>query len=335
MLIKFSRHVNEFAEHLNRKASISEIYQELGIDGSELEDPLAFISLRKAVLFLERASEALDRPWLGLEVALAFQPGGTGLLGQLMRNAPDARTAMHQLAATAPTFLFPFDAGFEETQGRGRLRWSFENTGVKISGEIQFSQFIAASAILRLQDGIGTDWVPLHVAFAHKQIPISPQARELFGPTIQFDACENGIAFSMPTLDRKMTGSDDTLYAVLKDLAKRWLQEARLFPPIVSEVRNEILSQLKAGPIDLENVARSLNVTPRLLQSRLEQVGTNFEKILNETRSELALQLLKETDLPVSEIAYDLGYSDPSVLTRAVRRWFDKSPSQIRQEARV
>jgi AraC-like DNA-binding protein len=37
--------------------------------------------------------------------------------------------------------------------------------------------------------------------------------------------------------------------------------------------------------------------------------------------------------MPIGEIAYALGYSDPTVFRRAFRRWFGQSPSRWRSQA--
>ena len=43
-----------------------------------------------------------------------------------------------------------------------------------------------------------------------------------------------------------------------------------------------------------------------------------------------ALELLKSTDLQISEIAYDVGFSDPSYFTRMFRQEFGKAPGEVR-----
>ncbi|MEL7534180.1 MAG: helix-turn-helix transcriptional regulator, partial [Bacteroidota bacterium] len=45
-----------------------------------------------------------------------------------------------------------------------------------------------------------------------------------------------------------------------------------------------------------------------------------------------AKELLFSTELSVSEIAYDLGFSDPHYFSRAFKKEFGQSPSQVRKE---
>ena len=43
-----------------------------------------------------------------------------------------------------------------------------------------------------------------------------------------------------------------------------------------------------------------------------------------------ALELLRSTDLQISEIAYDVGFSDPSYFTRMFRQELGKAPGEVR-----
>jgi AraC-like DNA-binding protein len=59
--------------------------------------------------------------------------------------------------------------------------------------------------------------------------------------------------------------------------------------------------------------------------------STNFQQILDEIRFEAACQLLDKTQLPITDIAGSLGYSESSAFTRAFRRWSGAAPSRRRQ----
>jgi AraC-like DNA-binding protein len=56
-----------------------------------------------------------------------------------------------------------------------------------------------------------------------------------------------------------------------------------------------------------------------------------FNDLLNQARYGYARQKLRNTQLPVAEIAKSLGYSDPAHFTRAFRRWSGLSPTDFRK----
>lgn len=81
----------------------------------------------------------------------------------------------------------------------------------------------------------------------------------------------------------------------------------------------------------LEDGAARLAMHPRTLNRRLQTERTNFRKLLNEARFEVAQQLLAGTGMEVTNIAFALGYADPSGFTHAFQRWSGAAPSEWRE----
>jgi len=66
------------------------------------------------------------------------------------------------------------------------------------------------------------------------------------------------------------------------------------------------------------------------LQRRLQAEGTSFQRLLDDTRRELAQQYLGQTDLSLADACYLLGFRDLSSFFRTSKRWFGTSPRQYR-----
>ena len=63
-----------------------------------------------------------------------------------------------------------------------------------------------------------------------------------------------------------------------------------------------------------------------------EIVGKSAMDYLNQLRVERAEELLKSSDMSISEIAYCCGFSDPNYFSRTYKRILKKTPSQTRLE---
>ncbi len=101
-------------------------------------------------------------------------------------------------------------------------------------------------------------------------------------------------------------------------------------------VRREILENLSDPGLGVEAVAQRQGVTPRYIQRLFEAEGTTFTEFLRDSRLDLAFRLLKERGAEpggVTAVAYDAGFSDLSTFSRAFRRRFDATPSQVRRPA--
>jgi len=63
---------------------------------------------------------------------------------------------------------------------------------------------------------------------------------------------------------------------------------------------------------------------------RLDEEQQSFQKLLDQVRAEHATRYLQNTRLPLSSIAYMVGFSDASNFRRAYTKWTGKSPREVR-----
>ncbi len=96
-------------------------------------------------------------------------------------------------------------------------------------------------------------------------------------------------------------------------------------------VRQAIGQALAEAECTREHVAASLGLHPRTLQRRLREIGQSFEGLRDGVRRNLAVRYLARSDLPLNEIVDRLGYSEPAVFSRSCRRWFARTPSELRR----
>ena len=77
-------------------------------------------------------------------------------------------------------------------------------------------------------------------------------------------------------------------------------------------------------------MAQALHLSQRTLQRRLQEEGTSYQQLLDDTRRDMAEQYLQQPGLTLLEVAYLLGFADPSNFFRAFRRWFGCTPNEYR-----
>lgn len=80
----------------------------------------------------------------------------------------------------------------------------------------------------------------------------------------------------------------------------------------------------------LKTVSSELGVSARTVQRRLSRSGQGFRHQRDRLRKERAAALLRETALPIADIARDLGFSEAASFSRAFRRWFGVPPIRFR-----
>ena len=129
-------------------------------------------------------------------------------------------------------------------------------------------------------------------------------------------------------LSLAVRGRNDKERYTLQNLIQNRLRPRH--PDIVAQVVRLLRPRVTSGGVSLDEVAAFLSLHPWSLLRRLKLRGTTFRRLLNETRYEVAGQLLRGTRLSVTEIGIALGYADTAVFTRAFRRWSGASPSDWR-----
>jgi len=87
-----------------------------------------------------------------------------------------------------------------------------------------------------------------------------------------------------------------------------------------------LLNHESENTFTLEYCAKHLHISTSTLKRRLKAEGTSFNQVVQETKFFLAKQYLSNETIPLSEIAYLLGFSDNSALSRAFKKWSGVSP---------
>jgi AraC-like DNA-binding protein len=102
--------------------------------------------------------------------------------------------------------------------------------------------------------------------------------------------------------------------------------------------RNQLIDNVRAlllaRPgvfLDINGVAEKLGFSVRTFQRKLGEEKTSFQEILDEVRFRLAKEYLRETRIPLQEIAPLLGFNEPGNFTHAFKRWSGVAPNAFRQ----
>lgn len=94
------------------------------------------------------------------------------------------------------------------------------------------------------------------------------------------------------------------------------------------------LAQRTGSQLFIEDAASSLGLSVRTLQRRLAEAGLSYTALRNQVRLEKASRLIDDSDARLIDVAYQLGFSDPSHFTRAFKSWTGLAPRQFRQRMR-
>lgn len=98
----------------------------------------------------------------------------------------------------------------------------------------------------------------------------------------------------------------------------------------------DLMSDRLERPLSLTDLARRLSCQPRTLDRRFRaRLGAPPGQVYRHMRLSAARSMIEDSRRSVTEIALLCGYDSPAALTRAIRRQYGASPSELRKGART
>jgi AraC-like DNA-binding protein len=175
---------------------------------------------------------------------------------------------------------------------------------------------------------VGSDWKPCALELDLPEPAQISEFEDVFACPIAFGSNSIGIAFKQDELlSRNPVAASSAAISLAEVFRSRSSAIPKNIPDTVSEI---IRLQIRKGKVDMDAASRSMNSSVRQLRRALDREGTSFRKIARKIRTDLAKELILGTSLPLSVIAGEVGYANPSLFTRAFARDVGQSPSSYR-----
>lgn len=270
-----------------------------------------------------------DHP--AVHVIRTNQRGRYGFLEYLFRSSKTLRQAVGLL----PKFgiLFNDLADFTVANAPDGQEVHYRIRGQR-EGLGQHGNEYAVLALVQLaRECLGVQWRPDKVWFSHCPEGDGRELEEFLGVTPVYNAPTSGLLLDSAVLDRELPASEPALNELLMAHLNRLLPEAGR-PTFVARVERALNDALASrGEPILDVVSQGLGMSGRTLQRRLGEYGIAFQELLDSVRSRRARELLSDKSLPLSEVAYQLGYAELSPFVRAFRRWHQATPWEYRESA--
>jgi AraC-like DNA-binding protein len=187
-----------------------------------------------------------------------------------------------------------------------------------------------AALLSACREIVGTPIAPLTVQLPYRRPAEVKDYETFFAAPLEFGALATAFLLRNEDLARAVAVADTTLTGYLDGLAEQALAKLGSEQTVRERVRRVLWTELAEAVPSLDGVAKALGASGRTLQRQLRDEQTTFAAVLAELRREMAPSLLRDGRLAVSEVAFLLGYEDPSAFQRAFRRWFGRSPRAFR-----
>ncbi|WP_342152771.1 AraC family transcriptional regulator [Methylorubrum sp. SB2] len=303
-----------------------------GLPLSVMERPEIVGAVQQAS-FLERAARELDDDLLGFHLAEDLDGRVFGPFFHLLASCADLGEALTKQARYLTTVNRALRCHVSE--GAAPFVLSLALEGVDRALAEQEMAFWVTFVVQMARTLTTLNLAPAGVSFAQGP-PVGGFAMDdYFRCEPVFGAPADGVAFERHLLALPLMRSDPYLNAFLTEFhEERLARDVSAAPALTARVSDVLTSLLAQGQARLMTVAGEFGMSARTLGRRLAEEGVTFRAILDRLRADLATRYVRDTSMPLSQIAWRLGYKDPSAFIVAFKRWTGKTPSALRREYR-
>jgi AraC-like DNA-binding protein len=310
-----------------RGKDVAEILSRAGLTVEAVDDPATRLEAKAQIEVLDLAAAALGDDLLGLHLARSFDLREIGLGYYVMASSEELAGALHD--AERYSRIVNEGVSLRCTLGQG-ARIAIDYVDFDRGSDRHHIEFWLVALVRILRDITDSRLAPQRLKVRHSRPQPPAEFKAFFGTEIEFGSDADEIALSGQVVSLPIVRRDGYLNKLLRRYAEEALTLRARHSGIRSEVEHLLPELLPHGRANVPEVARRLGVSPRTLSRKLQDEGVAFSDILDDMRAALARRYLADRELPVSEIAWLVGYQEVSSLTHAFKRWSGTTPRQFR-----
>lgn len=301
------------------------------IDPAVLADPDHRLPFAGVVRLYEVCARLTGDDAFGLHVGEASHPTMFDVLGYIMMNSPTVGEALSRLERYQRVWTDGSVLSPSVEDGRARIQYSYEIAEPVPEDRRQDCEATLSIVATGVRAMVGSEWQPDFVWYEHAAPEDISEHRRIFRCPIAFGQSVNAVIFDAALLARAIPRADPALEAVLDRHAQALLDARPAVASLADRVRQVIVGRLRGGEPDLETVARELGMSTRTLQRHLKDERTTLNEVIDGIRRDLSTRYLRQPDLTISDVAYLLGFAEPSTFHRAFRKWTGLTPGEFRK----
>lgn len=318
------------AEH---HINVDELLRDNDISAEELGRSNGEIPLKKYLQVLEHAARVAEDPLLGIRLARFAGPQTLGAIGFLFLSSRTLLEALDNLCHYI-NLLQDFTQarivrGKEETAYVYQL---MHTADMDCRQDVEFSITLTAR-LIRIYGGSAARITA--VCFDHSPLANKIEYERLLRAPVFFNHQHNQLIIPADTNNIGTQVLDPSLAPILKEFLDRELEQYQWQQTFADQVERLLYSGQIRPPVTGEKVAWQLGISRATLFRRLADQGLSFQHLLDVRNHEMACSYLAASNMNVTQIAHQIGFSEGASFSRAFSRWSGGlSPSQYRKSSR-
>lgn len=289
------------------------------------------ISLVDFSALVNNALKLTSNPALGLALGQRINMSAHAVLGQVFLACSNLGQVLDVFLRYAPLLTPATTLKLVETEEEVTLAFNIGSLLQEIETPLEFNHELMCAAILNTLRGLlYNQALSVSVNCPYPAPSYAEQYITAFGRRVQFNAPQASISFAKTLLTRPLPTANPALLNLYEAECAKLLKDLDE-PDSIGAQLEKVLAQIQGQYPNLTQAANMLNLSPRTLRRRLAVESQSYQHILDAVRRKQARHYLQHSELPISSIAYLLGFNDASNFRRAYQRWTGETPSNTRK----
>jgi AraC-like DNA-binding protein len=304
-----------------------------GLTTKDVQDRKRRLDASAQVRMLELAAKEVQDDCFGFYLARGFELGEIGLLYYVMASSKLLADALRN----AERYCAINNEGVRlRISSEPAFAIRFEYVNIDRLADRHHMEFWLVTLLRICRAITNTRLAPKQIKLRHFRSETPPDVRSHLGCEIDFAADNDEILFPASIGTLPVVGADVHLNTLLLQYANEALRNrAPRRAGARSRVEDQIAQLLPHGKANASEIARRLGMSRRTLARALSDEGATFSGALERLREALAKRYLQERELPITEVAWLLGYREISSFTHAFVRWTGLTPKAFRNSKDV
>lgn len=323
---RFIAYVRDY--FLDRGMSPEALFAECGLKEELCDEFDSPVPAPQIAELLEKAAARSQNPTFGLDMARSYHYEASSLLILAVVSAPTVVEGIRCLCRydrfvdTALECRLDFDDRVAE----------FAHNVMTPTGvcTVQLNEYLSAFLVQALSNSTRLPMPIREVQFTHRDAGNRGALEKFFDAPVLFGQSESLIRFDSAYLQERFYTSHGMLHDVLTQALRTYFGSKHSGQGVVDILCRELIRMGGDEAVTLERIAERLAMSPRTLRRRLTDEGYSFQEVKKLAREKRAKYYLSQTNMTLSEIAFELGYSELSAFSRAFRSWVGQTPQAYR-----
>lgn len=315
---------------INQNIDINDILNKCGIDLSLLDSSQSRVSATQFGQLWLSVAHRINDEFFGQDTHRMK----VGSFAMLCKTLVHYKTLKKALVVMLNFFNLILDDFYSELVVDGqysKIQISYKN---QLSPQ-KIAPVFGYETLLMLQHGIAC-WlvsrrIPVLVAdFAYPEPSYSAEYQLMYSSELQFDQAFTSLSFETSYLQLAVLQNEQTMIDFVRQAPTNIVLKYKNHSSFSASIRKILrATPMQAWP-DFDSFALSFNMTRSTLRRRLSEEGQPFQTIKDQLRRDFAMDLLKQTDQNLVDIAIQLGFAEPSAFHRAFKKWTNVTPHEYR-----